>query len=75
MEAVDPRERWQRLKARGNYTVEEIEAIDKDTPWSDLGEPAWWLEMMEAQRACRAIAECRSASSQAGPDRVAKDLV
>lgn len=48
-----PQERWETLKARGHYTVEETDAIDKDTPWSDLGEPAWWLEMMEARRVLR----------------------
>lgn len=48
---MTPRERWEAIKARGDYTVDEIDSIDRDTPWSDLGEPAWWLEMMEARNA------------------------
>lgn len=52
---MTPKERWETLKAREHYTVEEIDAIDKDTPWSDLGEPAWWLEMMEARRVLCAL--------------------
>lgn len=46
---MTPKEQWLALKARGNPTHAEIEAIDKATPWS-IVEPEWWLEMMDAQR-------------------------
>ena len=36
--------RWRALQARGGATLEEIAAIDADTPWAPV-EPDWWLEM------------------------------
>lgn len=48
--------RWETLKARGYFTVEEINAIDKDTPWSEI-EPTWWLEMMGELDTLRALQE------------------
>lgn len=45
-----PRQMWEELKTRGNYTSQEIDAIDKETPWSEV-EPEWWLEMMQARAA------------------------
>lgn len=44
-----PFDRWQELKQRGNPTVAEIDAIDKDVRWSPR-EPDWWCEMMNVKR-------------------------
>jgi hypothetical protein len=44
-----PFDRWQDLKRRGNPTVAEIDAIDKDTRWSPR-EPDWWCEMMKVKK-------------------------
>jgi hypothetical protein len=41
-----PKERWEEIKA--NPTVEQIDAINKDTPWTET-EPLWWIEMMEVR--------------------------
>lgn len=49
MKKQEPYERWEQLKARGNVTAEEIDAIDRDTPWAEV-EPRWWLEMMDFRR-------------------------
>lgn len=43
---TEAQRKWEALKARGSYTIEEIEAVDEETPWADT-EPAWWLEMMD----------------------------
>lgn len=47
-----PADRWASLKARGNPTLAEIEAIDNATRWAPV-EPQWWLEMMDAARQLR----------------------
>jgi len=47
-------ERWEELKARGNPTTTEIEAIDKDTTWVPR-EPGWWCEMMRVYRQLQKI--------------------
>jgi hypothetical protein len=49
--------RWVALQERGNYTVEEIAAIDADTPWSERV-PRWWIEMMDAWQ--KLLAESKS---------------
>lgn len=46
--APEPAARWAALKARGNPTLAEIEAIDNATPWKEV-EPRWWLAMMDAR--------------------------
>lgn len=39
---------WESIK--GNRpTLEEIDNIDKMTPWSNI-EPKWWLDMMDARK-------------------------
>lgn len=40
---------WGALKERGHPTTQEIDAIDKATPWQEV-EPTWWLEMMSTYR-------------------------
>ena len=40
-----PAQKWEALVQRGSPTVEEIDAIDRDTPGSEH-EPEWWIEMM-----------------------------
>jgi hypothetical protein len=45
---LTPAAQWAALKARGNYTRAEIDAIDAATPWSEV-EPQWWLAMMAAR--------------------------
>jgi len=44
--ATTPKERWIELKAQ---MQQEIDKIDKDTPWQVI-EPAWWLEMREIEK-------------------------
>lgn len=39
---------WESIK-NNRPTLEEINNIDKATPWSNT-EPSWWLEMMEVKR-------------------------
>lgn len=44
------RDRWAALKARGDYTIAEIDAIASATPGAERELGWWWLEMMEARR-------------------------
>ena len=44
------RELWEALRDREERpTIEEIDAIDNLTPWSEI-EPNWWLDMMMERR-------------------------
>ena len=42
-----PKEEFQDLLEE---VIEKIKVIDKKVPWSDAGEPAWWLVMMDFRR-------------------------
>jgi len=40
------KEKWLELRQR---ILDEIKALDKETPWSE-SEPKWWLEMRQVQK-------------------------
>lgn len=42
----EPKQQFENLKKR---IIEEIDAIDKQVPWSEK-EPSWWLEMVDIRR-------------------------
>lgn len=42
---MSPRDKWIDLVSR---TLKEIEAINRETEWTDY-EPIWWVEMMKIE--------------------------